>query len=130
VKTDHEKVLSVMVVVVENVPPSLRGRLAVWLLEVRSGVYIGEFSVKVREMIWKQVLIGLGDGNAVMAWNVPTDAGYDFMTAGKNRRVPVEYDGVKLVAFMPEEKKQQYDGDMPGDLRPGRNTGMASGNTQ
>ena len=30
-----------MVVVTTNVPPRLRGRLAVWLLEVRAGVYIG-----------------------------------------------------------------------------------------
>jgi hypothetical protein len=28
-----------LVIVVENAPPRLRGRLAVWLLEVRAGVY-------------------------------------------------------------------------------------------
>ena len=30
-----------MVIVVENAPPRLRGRLAVWLLEIRAGVYVG-----------------------------------------------------------------------------------------
>ena len=29
-----------LAIVVENVPPRLRGRLAVWLLEVRAGVYV------------------------------------------------------------------------------------------
>ena len=29
-----------MVIVVENAPPRLRGRLAVWLLEIRAGVYV------------------------------------------------------------------------------------------
>ena len=40
-----------MVIVVENAPPRLRGRLAVWLLEVRAGVYIGSYSRRVLEMI-------------------------------------------------------------------------------
>ena len=44
-----------LVIVVENVPPALRGRLAVWLIEVRAGVYVGNLSKKVREMIWYQV---------------------------------------------------------------------------
>src|SRR3954453_5760511 len=42
-----------MVVVVENAPPRLRGRLAVWLVEVRAGVYVGVYSRRPRERIWK-----------------------------------------------------------------------------
>lgn len=91
-----------LVIVIENAPPRLRGRLAVWLLEVRAGVYVGELSKKVREMIWGQVVDGIEDGNAVMAWTTNNESGYDFMTAGINRRVPVEMDGVKLVSFLPE----------------------------
>lgn len=90
-----------MVIVVENVPARLRGRLAVWLLEVRAGVYVGTYSVKVREMIWQHVLEGLGEGNAVMVWKAQTESGFDFMTAGENRRIPCEMDGVKLVSFLP-----------------------------
>lgn len=90
-----------MVIVVENVPPRLRGRLAVWLLEVRAGVYVGKYSVKVREMIWTHVLEGIGEGNAVLMWAAQTESGFDFMTAGENRRIPCEMDGVKLVSFLP-----------------------------
>jgi CRISPR-associated protein Cas2 len=32
-----------LVIVVENVLPRLRGRLALWLLEVRAGVYVGDY---------------------------------------------------------------------------------------
>ena len=32
--------MSMLVVVTENVPPRLRGRLAIWLLEIRAGVYV------------------------------------------------------------------------------------------
>jgi len=92
-----------LVIVVENVPPRLRGRLAVWLIEIRAGVYVGDLSVKVRDMIWSQIEDGLEDGNAVMAWSTNTESGFDFMTLGKNRRLPVELDGLKLVSFYPVE---------------------------
>jgi len=94
-----------LVIVVENVPPRLRGRLAIWLLEIRAGVYVGKVSRRVREMIWYQVRKGLGEGNAVMAWSTNMESGFDFETAGLNRRIPVEMDGVKLVSFLPEENK-------------------------
>jgi len=39
---------AMLVIVTENVPPRLRGRLAVWLLEIRAGVYIGNPSKRLR----------------------------------------------------------------------------------
>ncbi len=91
-----------LVIVVENVPHRLRGRLAIWLLEVRAGVYVGKVSRKIREMIWHQVCEGADMGNAVMAWATNTESGFDFLTWGKNRRIPKEMDGIKLVSFLPE----------------------------
>jgi CRISPR-associated protein Cas2 len=95
-----------LVTVVENAPPRLRGRLAIWLLEVRAGVYVGKVSKRVREMIWEQIEKGIGDGNAVMAWSTNSESGFDFMTLGANRRIPVEMDGIKLVSFLPEQGMQ------------------------
>ena len=95
-----------LVTVVENAPPRLRGRLAIWLLEVRAGVYIGKVSRRVREMIWDQIEKGIENGNAVMAWSTNTESGFDFMTLGANRRIPVEMDGIKLVSFLPENDNQ------------------------
>ena len=92
-----------LAIVVENAPPRLRGRLAIWLLEVRAGVYVGKVSRRMREMIWIHVTKGIEDGNAVMVWSTNTESGYDVMTLGENRRVPVEMDGIKLVSFLPEE---------------------------
>lgn len=88
-----------LVIVVENVPARLRGRLAVWLLEVRAGVYVGAYSKRTREMVWEQVRGAIGDGNAVIAWAAPTDAGFSFDTCGRNRRIPVDLDGFRLVSF-------------------------------
>ena len=95
-----------LVIVVENAPPRLRGRLAVWLLEIRAGVYVGKVSRRVREMIWKQVECGLEEGNAVIGWSTNTERGFEFETLGENRRIPVEMDGIKLVSFLPLEAPQ------------------------
>jgi len=92
-----------LVIVTENVPPRLRGRLAVWLLEIRAGVYIGDPSKRLREFIWAQVKEGVEQGNAVMVWNTNTESGYDFDTVGENRRIPVDFDGLRLVSFLPPD---------------------------
>ncbi len=92
-----------LVVVTENVPPRLRGRLAIWLLEVRAGVYVGNVSLRIREMIWDQVTKLVDDGNVVMAWTTNTESGFDFVTLGQNRRVPVDKDGLRLVLFKPPD---------------------------
>lgn len=90
-----------MVIVVNRAPPRLRGRLAAWLLEVRAGVFVGDYSRRTRERIWEQVLAYIESGDAVMIWKAPTDQGYDFATVGRNRRMPVDFDGLKLVSFAP-----------------------------
>ena len=51
-----------LVIVVNNAPPRLRGRLAVWLLEIRAGVYVGNYSRRTREMIWGQVKAHIDEG--------------------------------------------------------------------
>jgi CRISPR-associated protein Cas2 len=97
--------MSMVMVVTENVPPRLRGRLAVWLIEVRAGVYIGDVSRRVREMIWEQCDALREQGNVVMAWATATESGFDFQTLGENRRVPVDFDGLRLVSFRPADSK-------------------------
>ena len=94
--------MAMITVVTEAVPPRLRGRLAIWLLEVRAGVYVGDISAKVREMIWYQISQLADDGNVVMAWSTNTESGFDFTTYGDNRRMPVDFDGLRLVSFAPE----------------------------
>jgi CRISPR-associated protein Cas2 len=93
-----------LVIVIENAPPRLRGRLAVWLLEIRAGVYVGKVSRRIQEMIWSQVEHGIEEGNAVIAWSTNSERGFDFNTIGENRRIPVEMDGIKLVSFLPIEQ--------------------------
>ncbi|AVR05673.1 type I-E CRISPR-associated endoribonuclease Cas2e [Pluralibacter gergoviae] len=97
--------MAMLMVVTENVPPRLRGRLAIWLLEVRAGVYVGDTSARIREMIWQQITAFAEEGNVVMAWATNSESGFEFQTWGENRRVPVDLDGLRLVSFLPDNNQ-------------------------
>lgn len=75
--------MSMLMVVTENVPPRLRGRLAIWLLEIRAGVYVGDTSKRIREMIWQQVIQLSDGGNVVMARATNSESGFEFQTREK-----------------------------------------------
>jgi CRISPR-associated protein Cas2 len=64
------------------VPPRLRGRLAIWLLEVRAGVYIGAWLAPHARDALEQLSEGHEDGNVVMAWASSSESGHDFQTLG------------------------------------------------
>ncbi len=98
-----------LVIALNSAPPRLRGRLSVWLLEVRAGIYVGNYSARTRDMIWEQITGDIGDGDAVMVWSTPSESGFDFKTCGKNRRMPIDADGLKLVEFLPLEEKNEAD---------------------
>ena len=92
-----------LVIVTEAIPDRLRGYLSRLLLEVRAGVYIGNYSIRVREMLEGVIREYLETGNAVIAWSMNSESGFDIITIGADRRIPVEFDGIKLVSFLPEE---------------------------
>lgn len=96
--------MGMLVLVTENIPSRLRGRLALWLLEIRAGVYVGRTSGRAREMIWDQVTQLAQNGNVVMSWATNTESGFDFQTYGDNRRIPVDCEGMRLVSFFPKEE--------------------------
>jgi len=102
-----------LVIVTNNVPPRLRGRLAAWLVEVRAGVYIGNYGKRVREMIWQQLEALIGDGDAVIAWSTNTESGFEFQTLGTSRRLPIDYDGLRLVQFLPPDAQSEDDDFFP-----------------
>ena len=95
-----------LVIITEAVPQRLRGYLSRWLLEVRSGVYVGNYSVRVRQKLWEVVCRQLGDGNAVLAWNSNHESGFEFLTVGANCRTQIDWDGLPLVAYTPRDSEE------------------------
>jgi len=90
-----------LVIVLENAPARLRGRLSLWLAEVRAGTFVGAFGKRMRERLWAETKQLIGDGNAVIAWSAPTESGFAFDSVGTDRRDCVMVDGFALVRFAP-----------------------------
>ncbi len=86
-----------VVLVVERVTPSLRGKLTRWMLEVRAGVYVGTLSAAVRDRLWDLVVRGLRGGAGVMACSDNSEQGFRLLVAGDPRRQVVDFDGLQLV---------------------------------
>lgn len=91
-----------LVIVTESVPDRLRGYLSRLLLEVRAGVFLGDYSSRVRENLRAAIEENVETGNVVVAWSTNNESGFDFETYGDNRRIPIVLDGLKLVSFLPE----------------------------
>ena len=55
--------------VLDRVPPGLRGDLSRWLVEVRSGVFAGRLNALTRDLLWERAAEGAYDsgGSAVSA---------------------------------------------------------------
>lgn len=85
------------VLVVEAVPPGLRGQLTRWFVEPRAGVYVGTLDSRVRSHVWKRVCSQVRKGNAVMVYPAPNEQGFELLTHGKNRRELIDMDGLYLI---------------------------------
>ncbi len=55
-------------------------------------------------MIWQQISQLAGCGNVVMAWATNTEW-LKIRAWGKNRRIPVDLDGLRLVSFLPVDNQ-------------------------
>ncbi len=86
------------VVVLVAAAEGLRGHLTRWMFEVAAGVFVGDPSARVRDRLWALLSERIGDGQAVMLHPAQNEQGWAVRTAGRDRYVPVNYDGLMLVA--------------------------------
>jgi CRISPR-associated protein Cas2 len=86
-----------VVMVLENVRPRLRGELTRWFLEPKAGVFVGRVSALVRDKLWEKVCMEIGDGGGVMIYSMNTEQGYLIKTCGKTRRQIEDFEGLLLV---------------------------------
>ncbi|WP_438817434.1 type I-E CRISPR-associated endoribonuclease Cas2e [Streptomyces fildesensis] len=89
------------------VPEHIRGALTRWLIEPTPGMYIGTLSARVRDSLWALVGESLPtEGAAVLIYPDANEQGFTLRTAGERRRTPIDFDGITLIAFRPEEYQQ------------------------
>lgn len=93
------------VITIKNVPQSLRGDLTKWMQEIATGVYVGNFNVKVRENLWNRVKDSVKCGEATISFSYRNEIGYNFDTINAQREVK-DFDGIPLI-FLPNEKNDK-----------------------
>jgi len=87
-----------VVMILETVPRSLRGMLSRWLLEVVPGVFVGEVSARVRDLLWERILRETDlQGRVCQIWSTNNEQGFDLRLYGYADREVVDLDGLRWV---------------------------------
>jgi len=93
-----------IVMVLENVPVSLRGELTRWLIEPSPGVFVGHVNAMVRDRLWEKCCKARRAGGIVQAWSTNTEQRFKIRLAGLTKREVVDFDGLQLIC-RPFKKK-------------------------
>ena len=87
-----------LVMTLEAVPESLRGELSRWLIEVQPGVYVGNASALVRDLLWDKAVGHTRRGRCTQVYRANNEQGFVIRTHGDPTRRVVSLDGYQLVA--------------------------------
>ncbi len=86
-----------VVLMLERVPAGLRGELSRWMIEPRTGVFVGKVSAMVRERLWDKAGKECAGGAGMLIFSAPTEQGFAVRTFGDTTRELVDIEGVILV---------------------------------
>jgi CRISPR-associated protein Cas2 len=84
------------VIVLIATATGLRGHVTRWLVEVAPGVFVGNPSARVRDELWKTIVDRVRAGQAILIHSSRTEQRWVAQTAGVDRWVPVDFDGLTL----------------------------------
>lgn len=85
-----------IVVTMTDCPTSLRGDLTKWLLEINTGVFVGQVSARVRDHLWERIKATTKDGRVTMVFNTNNEQRLDFRVHNSTWE-PIDFDGIKLM---------------------------------
>ena len=86
-----------IVMILEKVPPSLRGELSRWLFEIKTGIYVGHVSALVREKLWDHCSSLKGAGGVIQIWSTNTEQRYAIRISGVKNREVVDWEGLSII---------------------------------
>jgi CRISPR-associated protein Cas2 len=67
------------------------------MLELKAGVFVGDMSALVRDMLWQMVCQRVGEGGAILVYSTNAEQGFDWRYWGIPSRVLEDFEGLKLV---------------------------------
>ncbi|MCC6159589.1 MAG: type I-E CRISPR-associated endoribonuclease Cas2 [Deltaproteobacteria bacterium] len=86
-----------VVMILENVPESLRGELSRWMIEPRAGVFVGTMNAMIRDRLWERVNKRKGVGGCMQVYSWPNEQGFIVRQEGVSSRDIADFDGLQLV---------------------------------
>lgn len=86
-----------VIMVLENVPTSLRGELTRWMVEVQTGVFVGTMSALVRDLLWQKCTAKLKDGHCCQVYSINNEQGFSIRVQGDKTRKVIDLEGLLLV---------------------------------
>ncbi len=86
-----------VVLIMERVPTSLKGEITRWLLELKSGVFVGNISAIVREKLWTKVCAKSNGGASIILWTCQCEQGFQMEFWGSVSRVVTQWEGLQLM---------------------------------
>lgn len=90
-----------LVIILEKVPSSLRGELTRWLLEPKTGVFVGDVSAMVRDKLWQKVCGKMKGGAGIRIWSTNTEQGFRMDFWSEPSRCVTDWDGLQLITKKP-----------------------------
>ena len=98
-----------IVMLLEQLPPSVRGELSRWLLEPTPGLFIGRLSALVRDQLWQKCVAECTQGGIFQAWSTNNEQGFTMRTHGDTSRRIVDFEGLLLIQIPhpPPEKQSK-----------------------
>mgnify|MGYP000918739959 CR=1 FL=1 len=86
-----------LVMILEKVPPSLRGELSKWMIEPKTGVFVGKVSAMVRERLWFKCTTSANSGGVTQIWSSNNEQGFEIRSYGDTSMCPIDFDGLTFI---------------------------------
>ena len=85
------------VIYLENYPEQLRGKLKIYLYEIKPALYVGTTSTRIRDMIWDEMILTCHNVNALLLYPDNNEQGFSVKTFGETKRKVQNFDGLLSV---------------------------------
>ena len=93
------KCFDMVVLIMEKVPVSLRGEITRWMIELKTGVFVGTISALVRDKLWEHICLKTRGGSATLLQSASNEQGYIIRTHGDAPRIVRNFDGLQLITI-------------------------------
>lgn len=85
-----------IVISLTDCPAKVRGDLSKWLIEINTGVYVGNINARVREELWDRICQNLKTGRATMVYSAGGEQHMEFRVHNTPWE-PVDFEGLTLM---------------------------------